>query len=101
MDIEYRLLQKIETGSADEDRLIYIDWLVERGDVRAEFIALELQIEATPFGAKLTNRIDRLTELSHEIDNSDWEAKIISGRASEIFLGCWRAVRPKKSRRQR
>jgi uncharacterized protein (TIGR02996 family) len=36
----------------DEPRRVYADWLIERGDARGEFIALQCKLGRTLFGAK-------------------------------------------------
>lgn len=54
---EQRLLEGIVASPNDDDaRLVYADWLLERGDPRGEFIRLDLEYERTPTAELLSRR---------------------------------------------
>jgi uncharacterized protein (TIGR02996 family) len=57
-----RFLQAIEAAPDDETaKLVYADWLEERGDIRAEFIRLENQLTHLPHRlGQLEEQIDRM-----------------------------------------
>lgn len=49
VDVEGRFLAAIQQDPiGDEPRLVYADWLEERGDERAEYLRLELQLDKLP-----------------------------------------------------
>src|SRR5262249_27280351 len=52
MHEEFQFLRSIYNQPDDDAlRLIYADWLEERGDPRAEFLRLEVQLHRLPKGA--------------------------------------------------
>jgi uncharacterized protein (TIGR02996 family) len=57
-------------------RLVYADWLDERGDVRGEFLRLELRLNELPeHDERRPWILDRLRELRQEIDPK-WLARL-------------------------
>src|SRR4051794_37513477 len=75
MDEEGAFLSAIAADPADDtNRLVYADWLEERGDVRAEYIRLPLQTHE-PHGRKRT--LARLKALSRRIDR-EWRGRVFS-----------------------
>src|SRR5262245_32841082 len=74
MDEEVGFLRAIQDRPEDDAaRLIYADWLDERGDVRAEYLRLEHQLSRLPH---------RLAELHTQIDPA-WLAAVRRRREVE------------------
>jgi uncharacterized protein (TIGR02996 family) len=66
------------TADPDDDavRLVYADWLEERGDRRGEFLRVEAELTKTPEGStKYAQLEDRLPALRRDIDPG-WMASI-------------------------
>lgn len=53
---EARLLEAIRQDPSDAPRLVYSDWLLERGDVRGELIQLMVELSR---GKKIKRKVDR------------------------------------------
>jgi uncharacterized protein (TIGR02996 family) len=69
-----------ENPADDAARLVYADWLEERGDIRGEYLRLEHQ---------LANISLRLAQLREQIDQ-DWLASVSKRRQTSI-KGTWGA----------
>lgn len=66
-DVEARFLAAIAADPNDDDaRLVYADWLTERGDPRGEYLRLEIAVYNGP---------RRLRELTLQLDD-EWLAKV-------------------------
>jgi uncharacterized protein (TIGR02996 family) len=52
MDEEFHFLRALFRQPDDALRLVYADWLEERGDLRAEFLRLEVELHRLPKGAR-------------------------------------------------
>ena len=48
MDEEFQFLRALFNQPDDELRLVYADWLEDRGDARAEFLRLEVELQSLP-----------------------------------------------------
>jgi uncharacterized protein (TIGR02996 family) len=75
-------LRAIQKNPEDEAaRLVYADWLEERGDIRGEYLRLEHQLVQTPL---------RLAQLQGQIDPT-WLASVSRRRplAADVFRGRW------------
>src|SRR5271170_4452357 len=71
----------------DALRLVYADWLEERGDPRGEFLRLELIVDR-PAHHDL-HEVSRLQELQHTLDR-DWVLTVgraSFGRVSRLYCG--------------
>lgn len=99
---EISFLKQIESDLGDDSsRLVYADWLEERGDVRAEYLRLDVQITSDDDStADTPDSITRIEELTETID-PDWLAVVsrspIEGCHSHLIQnrGCpqiWRAL---------
>jgi uncharacterized protein (TIGR02996 family) len=72
---EEGFLQAIDANPDDDmARLAYADWLEERGDIRAEFLRLEVQ---------LPKILARLNELRQQIDPA-WQLRV--GKKRNVVL---------------
>jgi uncharacterized protein (TIGR02996 family) len=75
---EAGFLQAIQENPNDPaPRLVYADWLEERGDVRGEFLRLEHQLTQIP---------QRLAQLRAQID-PEWLAAVYS-RCKVVLVSC-------------
>ncbi len=71
MNDEAAFLAAIEAALDDDDlRLVYADWLEERGDLRGEYLRLEHQLAQIP---------PRLAQLREQIDPA-WVARVSKRR---------------------
>jgi uncharacterized protein (TIGR02996 family) len=59
----------------DTARLIYADWLDERGDVRGEWLRVEAELRTDPPGIRFWELRRRFKDLSRSIDR-DWLANV-------------------------
>lgn len=86
MDDEVAFLRAIANAPADNaPRLIYSDWLEERGDPRAEYVRLEVELSSQPSGAsdrKLALR-DRARQLANQLD-AKWVDRFWLMRAQTV-----------------
>jgi uncharacterized protein (TIGR02996 family) len=81
MSDEAGFLRAIQENPEDGDaRLVYADWLEERGDIRGEYLRLERQLAHIPV---------RLAQLREQIDQT-WLAGISKRRQTSI-TGTWGA----------
>src|SRR5260370_279371 len=92
MNDESAFLEAIaKTPDDDALRLVYADWLEERGDPRAEYLRLEVQLANVTPGAKddtlehaTYHRLtDRLSELRPRLDSLWVDA---AGRRYDVIL---------------
>jgi len=66
-DVEAALLAAIYSDpDADEPRLVYMDWLIERGDPRGEFIALQMARHRSESGELRRKEARREAQLQEE-----------------------------------
>jgi uncharacterized protein (TIGR02996 family) len=74
MDHEHAFLEEILAHPKDETtRLVYADWLEEQGDLRAEFLRLEVAMKREPTKWKRDSLRKRLRKMREGID-LEWVA---------------------------
>src|SRR5262245_10793012 len=72
---EDAFLSAIEADPSDDtNRLVYADWLEERGDPRGEYIRLRLKVRE-PRGRQRVQT--RLAELSSDLD-AEWRGRVFA-----------------------
>ncbi|MFK8114672.1 MAG: TIGR02996 domain-containing protein [Rubripirellula sp.] len=86
---ELMILDDIQSAPEDsERRLVYADWLEERGDPRSEFVRCELEVEATSGAAdrrKLVCAVHKLREAGRDLDDA-WKRCVMRSRTSEFLI---------------
>lgn len=100
---EQPFLDEIRANPDDDAaRLVYADWLEERGDVRAEYVRLSVELATLAsrnIKRKRYRRLQReLTEMSMDIQRN-WLAMMAHGcvlncRRGAACPGEWKALRP-------
>lgn len=84
---EFFLLDGIEDFPNDDSRrLVYADWLADRGDVRAVFLQIEIELQSKYRTHRIRHLTSSLLKLSTKIERPKWERKILKGRAAELIL---------------
>ena len=85
-DEDLRFLEEIEHAPDDDDRrLIYADWLAERGDLRAEFLRMGIQLEESSKTSGVSHLVDALRALSQKI-NMPIGSENLNFRTSQLIL---------------
>lgn len=88
-DDDSPILDEIDTAPEDtERRLIYADWLEERGDRRCEFVRLEIEVEASVAGndrKRLGELVTRLRDAGAGLDRC-WKRRLLKSRTTEILV---------------
>src|SRR6516165_8917057 len=87
-------VRAIQAAPDDESvRLVYADWLEERGDARAEFLRVEVTALTLPAtDVRRSIAFARLSDLRRDIDSS-WLAVV--SRLSREVKRAWQALAPK------
>jgi len=70
---EETFLRMIASEDSDDARLVYADWLEERGDARAEYLRLEVSLHR--IGSRPSPERRRLAELAERIDPA-WRRRV-------------------------
>ena len=86
---EDSLLQEIDTAPEDsERRLVYADWLDERGDQRSRFVRLEVELERSTRSGDSEKLGSKITRLRHAGDGLDkrWKRRLMRDRTTEILV---------------
>lgn len=65
----------------DAPRLVYADWLEERGDPRGEFIRLQVALEHLPAGSSQRSELDRRARELLAKHEAEWIGDILRNRA--------------------
>ncbi|MFK7766055.1 MAG: TIGR02996 domain-containing protein [Mariniblastus sp.] len=87
MQTDETFLDLIDATPQDRDlRLIYADWLTERGDPRGDFLQLEIELEDEKKPTRVVYLNSLLMQLSRKISNPSWVCRVTKNRASEITL---------------
>src|SRR5215203_5244784 len=72
MSLDDEFLVQVETSPARNIRLVYADWLEERGDKRAELIRIEEEMRLLPFyGDRYWELKPRRNELRRQV-HEEW-----------------------------
>ena len=87
METDEIFLDMIQSAADDPDRrLIYADWLAERGDVRAKFLHLEIELEEARKPTKVAYLTSLLLQLSRQVNDPAWVRRVTENRASQLTL---------------
>jgi uncharacterized protein (TIGR02996 family) len=84
---ELILLQEVtDFPDCNERRLVYSDWLVEKGDLRGEFLQLEVELELKYRRRGVAHLLNILKKHSRFINRPRWQRKITNLRFSQLVL---------------
>ena len=99
METDEIFLDMIQSAAQDPDRrLIYADWLAEQGDVRAEFLKLELELEAATKPTRVVYLNSLLLQVARKVDDPVWVRRVTHERASQLTLMFRKSARRRQRR---
>jgi uncharacterized protein (TIGR02996 family) len=80
------LLRAIQDNPDDDSlRLVYADWLEERGDVRGEFIRVQVELARGPGDARRRRKLRRRERELLEQRYREWAGPLLAGLVEEAY----------------